>query len=95
MQTNVEKCGPCPFFASFTLEFALQLMKKHGKTSFRVRKTPVRLRKTSVKIQYAYYQKHPHKHTHYKTHSYSHTRIHTHNTKQYKTTTVQIKTKSV
>jgi hypothetical protein len=31
-------------------------------------------------------QKHPHKHTHYKTHTYTHT------TKQYKTTTVQIKT---
>jgi hypothetical protein len=28
--TNVEKCGPCPVFASFTLEFALQLRKKHG-----------------------------------------------------------------
>ena len=30
--TNVEKCGPCPLFASFTLAFALQLRKKHGKT---------------------------------------------------------------
>jgi hypothetical protein len=28
--TNVEECGPCPVFASFTLEFALQLRKKHG-----------------------------------------------------------------
>jgi len=26
---NVEKCGPCPVFASFTLAFALQLRKKH------------------------------------------------------------------
>jgi len=49
----VEECGPCPVFASFTLAFALQLRKKHGKTS-------VRLRKSSVKVQYAYYQKHPH-----------------------------------
>jgi len=32
---------------------ALQLRKKH-------RKTLVRLRKTSIKVQYAYYQKHPH-----------------------------------
>jgi hypothetical protein len=35
--------------ASITLAFALQLRKRHGKTSVRVRKTSVRLRKTSVK----------------------------------------------
>jgi hypothetical protein len=29
--TNVEECGSCPVFASFTLVFALQLKKKHGK----------------------------------------------------------------
>jgi hypothetical protein len=28
-------CGPCPVFASYTLAFALQLRKKHGKTSVR------------------------------------------------------------
>ena len=60
IQTNVEECGPCPVFASFTLAFALQLRKKHGKTSVRVRKTSVSLRKTSVKVQYTYYQKHQH-----------------------------------
>jgi len=70
--TNVVECGPCPVFASFILAFALQLRKKHGKTS-------VRLRKTSDRVQYTYYQKNTH--------------THTHNTKQYKTTTVQIKTK--
>jgi hypothetical protein len=47
------ECGPCPVFASFTLAFALQLRKKYVKTS-------VRLRKTSVRVQYTYYQKHPH-----------------------------------
>jgi hypothetical protein len=66
----VEECGPCPFFANFTLAFALQLRKKHGKTSVRVgktsdrvgktsvrvRKTSARLRKTSVRVQYTYYQ---------------------------------------
>jgi len=31
--TNLEECRPCPFFVSFTLAFALQLRKKHGKTS--------------------------------------------------------------
>ena len=63
--TNVEECGPCPAFASFTLAFALQLRKRHGKIS-------VKVRKTSVRVQYTYYQnthtlRNPHKHTHYKT----------------------------
>ena len=31
-----EECGPCPVLASYTLAFALQLRKKHGKTSVRV-----------------------------------------------------------
>jgi len=30
------ECGPCPGFASYTLVFALQLRKTHGKTSVRV-----------------------------------------------------------
>ena len=34
--TNFEECGPCPVFARYTLAFALQLRKKHGKTSVRV-----------------------------------------------------------
>jgi hypothetical protein len=72
--TNVEECGPCPVFASFTLAFALQMKKKHGETS-------VTLRKTSVRVQYTYYP--PPK--------YTHTLI----TTQYKTTTVQIKTKCI
>ena len=48
---NVEECGPCPVFASFTLVFALQLREKHGKTSFRIRKPLVRLRKISVRLR--------------------------------------------
>jgi len=35
-QLICEGCGPCLVFASYTLEFALQLRKKHGKTSVRV-----------------------------------------------------------
>jgi len=35
-QTNWEACGPYPVFASYTLAFALQLRKKHGKPSVRV-----------------------------------------------------------
>jgi hypothetical protein len=34
--TNTEECGPCPVFAIVTLAFALQLRKKHRKTSVRV-----------------------------------------------------------
>ena len=34
--TNWEESGPCAVFASYTLAFALQLRKKHGKTSVRV-----------------------------------------------------------
>jgi len=36
--TNLDECGPCHVFASFTLAFTLQLRKKHGKTSVRVKK---------------------------------------------------------
>jgi hypothetical protein len=32
----LEECGPCPDLARYTLAFALQLRKKHGKTSVRV-----------------------------------------------------------
>ena len=31
-----EECRPCPVFVSYTLAFALQLRKRHGKTSVRV-----------------------------------------------------------
>ena len=34
--SNLEEGGPCPIFASFTLAFALQMWKKHEKTSVRV-----------------------------------------------------------
>jgi hypothetical protein len=34
----LEECVPCPVFASYTLVFALQLRKKHRKTSIRVAK---------------------------------------------------------
>jgi len=81
--TNVEECGPCPVFAGFALAFALQLRKKHGKTS-------VRVRKMSVRVQYTYYQN-----THTLQNPHKQTNTHTHITKQYKTTTVQIKTNTV
>ena len=55
--TNLEECGPCLIFASFTLAFVLQLRKK-----------PVRVRKTS---EYSVHiTKTP---THYKTYTHTHT----------------------
>jgi hypothetical protein len=33
---KIGKYEPCPVFASYTLAFALQLRKKHGKASVRV-----------------------------------------------------------
>jgi hypothetical protein len=66
----VVECGPCPIFASFTLAFALQLRKKHGKTS-------VRLRKPSVTVKYTYYQKHPHITKPSQTHTLQNPLIHT------------------
>jgi hypothetical protein len=33
-----EERGPCPIYVSYTLTFALQLRKTHGKTSVRVAK---------------------------------------------------------
>ena len=71
----MEECGPCQVFTSFTLAFALQLRKKHGKTSVRVRKTLVRLRETSVRVHYTYYQntdtlQNPNIHTHTHTHTH-------------------------
>jgi hypothetical protein len=33
---KIGDCEPCPVFASYTLEFVLQLRKKHGKSSVRV-----------------------------------------------------------
>jgi len=72
--TNVEECGPCPAFASFTLAFALQMRKKHGKTSVRVRKTSVRSQSTVYIIP-----KHPHitKPTQTQTHTHTYTQTNT------------------
>jgi hypothetical protein len=34
---NLGECGPCSVLASYTMVFALQLRKKHGKTSVKVK----------------------------------------------------------
>ena len=48
--TNLEECGLSPVFANYTLVFALQLRKKHGKISVRVGKYLSQGRKTSVRV---------------------------------------------
>ena len=71
--TNLEDCGTCPVFASFTLAFALQLRKKHGKIS-------VRVIKTSVRVQHTYYQNtHTLQNLHTHTHTLQNPHIPTHN----------------
>ena len=53
--TNIlEECGPCPIFAGFTLAFALQLRKKHEKTSVRVAEERQLARWRYINIQYEY-----------------------------------------
>ena len=77
--TNVEDCGSCPVFASFTLAFALQLRKKHGKTSVRVRKNLSQVKKKPQSVYSTRITRTP---THYKTHTNTHitkpTHKHTH-----------------
>jgi hypothetical protein len=80
----LEECWPCPVFVNYTLEFALQLREKHGKTSVRVAEEI-----QSIHTQDTHTLPNPHTHPH----PYTHT--HTHITKQFKTTTVQIKTNTV
>jgi hypothetical protein len=63
--TNLEVCWLCPVFANYTLAFAVQLGKKHGKTSVRL----------AEEIQSIHIIRTP---THYKTHPYTHTHTHTH-----------------
>jgi hypothetical protein len=78
---NLEECGPCPVFASFTLEFALQLRKKHGKTCQGKKYLSQGKVYTLPKHPYITYT---HTHTHTNTrpyitkHTHTHTRPHTH-----------------
>jgi hypothetical protein len=77
--TNVEECGLCPVFASFTLAFALELRKKHGKTSVRLRKTSeysIHITKTPTHyktLTNTRITKPTHTHTHAHTHTHTHT----------------------
>jgi hypothetical protein len=87
----VEECGPFPVFASFTLAFSLQLRKKHGQTSVRVRKASKYIKHITKYTQ----QVTKPSQTHTLQNPLIHLHAHTHITKQYKTTTVQSKTKCI
>jgi len=49
-RNNLGECGPFPVLASYTLAFALQLRKKHGKTSVRVAASKNTRTYTTIKI---------------------------------------------
>ena len=49
----LEECRPCPTFTGFTLEFALQLRKKHGNTAVRVADECHRLLSRTLFIAYS------------------------------------------
>ena len=49
--TNVEECGPCPVFTSFTLALALQLRKKHGKNLSQGKKNLSRVKKNLSQVK--------------------------------------------
>jgi hypothetical protein len=50
-QLILEECGPCPVFASYTLTFALQVWKEHGKPLIQGRKISAKAGKPSVKVE--------------------------------------------
>jgi len=79
IRTSLEECGPCSVFSSFTLAFALQLRKNHGKTC----QGKKNLSQSTVYIL----PKHPHiTYTHTHTHTqnlHTHTHTHTHTRETY------------
>jgi hypothetical protein len=60
MTNNVEECGPCPVFASFTLAFALQLKKKARKNLSQGKKNLSQVKKNLSQSTVYILPKHPH-----------------------------------
>jgi len=56
----MEECGPCPVFASFTLAFALQLRKEHGKNLSQGKKSLSQVKKNLGQSTVYILPKHPH-----------------------------------
>ena len=72
---NVEECGPCLVFASFTLAFALQLRKKHGKNLSQGRKNLSQVNKNLSHSTVYILPKHPHITKPTQTHTHTHTAL--------------------
>jgi NADP-dependent 3-hydroxy acid dehydrogenase YdfG len=71
-----KSAGRAPSLRVFTLAFALQLRKKHGKTTVRVRETSVRLIKTSeYSIHITERERERERETHARAHTHTHTYI--------------------
>ena len=84
--TDLEECGPCPFFANFTVAFALQLRNEHGKHSVRVQNTYYKNIRTLQNLQTrARTHTHTHAHTHTPPLTHAHTHTHTHTYAQWST----------
>jgi hypothetical protein len=90
-----KSAGRAPSLRVSTLTFALQLRKKHGKTS-QGKRNFSQVNKNLSQSRVHILQRHPHitkpTQTHRLQNPHTHTHTHTHVTKQYKTNTVQIKT---
>jgi hypothetical protein len=82
----MEECGQCLVFAIFTQTFLLQLRKKHEKTC-QGKKNLSQVKNNLSQSTVYILPKHPH--------IAKPTQTHTHIKKQYKTTTIQIKTNKV
>jgi hypothetical protein len=52
--TNVEECGPCPIFASYTLAFALQTEEKARKTLSQGKKNLRQSTVPTLQVQYTH-----------------------------------------
>jgi hypothetical protein len=98
--TNLWRVWAMPRLCEFYSGICLTTEEKAQKNLSQGKKNLSQGKKTSIRVQYAYYQNthtlqnlHTHTHKHMPTHTHTHT--HTHITKQYKSTTVQIKTNTV
>jgi hypothetical protein len=94
---NVEECGPCPIFASFYPGILLTAEEKVRKNHSQGKRNFSQINKNPTQSTVYILPRHPHITNPTQTHTLQnpHTHTHTHITKQYKATTVQIKTDTV
>ena len=88
---NVERVRAVPRLCEFYPGICLTTEEKARKNLSRGKKNLSQFKNNLSQSTVYILPKHPHKHAYYKTHTHTHTHI----TKQYKTTTAQIKTNTV